>query len=580
VPGSLTRSEIGRICVTLLFLAASLILLSPDPAAAGVVSANATADSYVRSDWNANFGSSTLLYTRSASPIARTYLRFSIPGVTAKVTKATLRVYTQGPTSYGLEVRTVTGAWEESTLRYSNAPAVGPVVARTAAFPSNTWVSIDVTAAVTSGSVDLALTTTSTGFVPVSSRETAQPPQLSVQTGTTYYVDAVAGSDASSGTSPSAAWKSVAKVSSAVLAPGDTVLFNRGNVWAGTLSLQRNGTAADRISFGAYGSGALPIIRGGESCVYVFGSYMTLTDLQVEECAWGGIDIHGSNNRVERNVITKNAAGVVLNSGANSNVVLTNEIRDNNRMSVLTAQPTNDDSGAFGVVIAGDDNEIAHNSITGSFAISYDYGTDGAAIEIYGGQRNLIHHNKASGNDTFAELGHSRSADNTFAYNTIVNSLETAIFFVTRGASDYFGPVLRTNLHNNSTNLSGSKAQGVVCYAGCSTDILIMRNNIIRALGKGVYADGPFVQTNNLFSGGSIQILQPILALIDPIVSVLDPGYVNAAAGDLHLNSLSQAIDKGLELGYKTDHDQLPVPIDGNSDGVTVPDIGAYEYRP
>ncbi len=395
---------------------------------------------------------------------------------------------------------------------------------------------------------------------------------------TMRYFVATDGNDANPGTSPSTAWKSLGKVSNAVLAPGDTVLFNRGNTWTGTLSLKQSGTSAARIVIGSYGTGALPIIEGGQSCVYVFASYVTLTELQVQNCVWGGIDIHGSNNRVEKNVIVNNAAGVVINAGANRNVILNNQLRDNNRMSTLTESPTNDDSGAFGVVVAGDDNDVGYNTISGSYAMSYDYGQDGAALEVYGGQRNFFHHNVTSQNDTFAEMGDPRAADNIFAYNTVISTLPKSFFFVTRGPADTFGPVLRTSLYNNSVYLPGAESQGVVCYAGCSTDILTMRNNIIRAVGKTGYADGPFVQSNNLFSGGAFQ--GNLAALSEPIVTILDPGYVNAGAGDLHLTPLSPAVDKGIDLSYKEDLDRLPVPVDGNSDGVAVPDIGAFEFRP
>jgi hypothetical protein len=62
-------------------------------------------------------------------------------------------------------------------------------------------------------------------------------------------------------------------------------------------------------------------------------------------------------------------------------------------MSVLTPTPTNDDCGAFGVLLSGDRTEVAYNTISGSDAFSYDYGRDGSAIEVYGGQANFIHDN-------------------------------------------------------------------------------------------------------------------------------------------------------------------------------------------
>jgi hypothetical protein len=57
---------------------------------------------------------------------------------------------------------------------------------------------------------------------------------------TTYYVDAASGSDTNSGTSESAAWKTIAKVSGISFAPGDRILFKRGGIWREELQLGIN----------------------------------------------------------------------------------------------------------------------------------------------------------------------------------------------------------------------------------------------------------------------------------------------------------------------------------------------------
>ena len=48
-------------------------------------------------------------------------------------------------------------------------------------------------------------------------------------------------------------------VNGAALQPRDVVLFRRGRVWRGQLTVSSSGTAAAPITFGAYGSGNLPI---------------------------------------------------------------------------------------------------------------------------------------------------------------------------------------------------------------------------------------------------------------------------------------------------------------------------------
>jgi hypothetical protein len=79
---------------------------------------------------------------------------------------------------------------------------------------------------------------------------------------TTYYV-AAAGSDSNNGTSTSTAWQTIGKVNGSTFSPGDSILFNRGDAWYGTaLTVPSSGSSGSPITFGAYGSGANPIVKG------------------------------------------------------------------------------------------------------------------------------------------------------------------------------------------------------------------------------------------------------------------------------------------------------------------------------
>src|ERR1019366_1909351 len=84
---------------------------------------------------------------------------------------------------------------------------------------------------------------------------------------TTYYVDncVTVGSDSNNGTSTSTPWLTVAHVNAQSFNPGDSVLFQKTCTWREQLVPPSSGSSASPITFGAYGSGALPRILGSTS---------------------------------------------------------------------------------------------------------------------------------------------------------------------------------------------------------------------------------------------------------------------------------------------------------------------------
>ncbi len=74
----------------------------------------------------------------------------------------------------------------------------------------------------------------------------------------TYYIKN-AGNDANTGLSDAQAW-TYTKLSSFVPAAGDKILFNRGETFTGLLMFGRSATVGSPVTYGAYGTGAKPII--------------------------------------------------------------------------------------------------------------------------------------------------------------------------------------------------------------------------------------------------------------------------------------------------------------------------------
>ena len=76
-----------------------------------------------------------------------------------------------------------------------------------------------------------------------------------------YYISSQ-GNDSNSGTSNLVAWKSITKLNSSILQPGDSVLFRRGDTFNGEIVVRQSGTPKKPIVFSAYGNGLMPVITG------------------------------------------------------------------------------------------------------------------------------------------------------------------------------------------------------------------------------------------------------------------------------------------------------------------------------
>jgi len=96
---------------------------------------------------------------------------------------------------------------------------------------------------------------TKSGVTVSISSATNHPPTAS---GISYYINAISGNDSNNGTSPSSAWKTLAKVeaSSKNFNAGDIIHFKGGESFVGTLNLQNiDGNTSNPITFTSYGTG-------------------------------------------------------------------------------------------------------------------------------------------------------------------------------------------------------------------------------------------------------------------------------------------------------------------------------------
>jgi hypothetical protein len=101
----------------------------------------------------------------------------------------------------------------------------------------------------------------------------------------TYHIDSLSGNDASPGTTPEQAWRSLDKVNSTKLKPSDKVLFKAGCRWAGQLKPTGSGDNDSLVTIGRYGEGSLPRIDGEgkflDAVLLENFSFIEIADLEI-----------------------------------------------------------------------------------------------------------------------------------------------------------------------------------------------------------------------------------------------------------------------------------------------------------
>jgi parallel beta-helix repeat protein len=391
-----------------------------------------------------------------------------------------------------------------------------------------------------------------------------------------YFVDSLSGSDTNSGTSVDRPWKTLAPVNAASFQPGSTIHFKRGSFWDDQLFIDTSGVEGRPVTFTVYGSGAPPIFSNSghglswTSVIFIQADWIVVDGLIVRDTHDVGIYVaQGSDHNVVRNnEVTDVGEGISVHG--QYNLITQNSIHD---LHIINDTPGGDDDyGAVGIVLNDSNNEISYNRILHCLAHSYDFGTDGGAIEWYEhANNNYVHHNVASGNAGFLEVGVGSVDGARVAYNVSINNGRFSLINLTgKFASD----VLNFRVENNTIIEEAMGGRGWVIFSFEGNPVantFLIRNNILYARNfQAISNKSSFSHDHNLYSLDDITVLGFTLG---PGELSADPQFVNPANLDLHLMSSSPAIDGGIELGYSLDFDNRPVPVQ------IKPDLGAFEYQ-
>jgi len=399
---------------------------------------------------------------------------------------------------------------------------------------------------------------------------------------TSFYVDCDGGNDGNTGTDASAAWSTLERANRADLHAGDTLALKRGCDFRGGLKAGWNGTADQPVVIASYGQGDQPTVEATNESITLAGSYTTVDGLNFHGTpdrfdpgcgnqAVGyrvGVQISkgAHHNTVRNSSFSSLSMGVFVGGGATNNTIQKNSFDNVDMMFTLTPRDQSnwDDGGAQAILLEGDYNEVSYNMVLNSRACSYDFTTDGAVVEVFGGGHNTVHHNYAENSDIFAEVSEPQAVDNAFSYNIANGHRGLTVKSETNGTKVYNSVFYSTG---------GNGDNGIVC-GNCNAGRLTFKNNIVWASGalstNGSGADEGY----NVYwaSNGSPYLDGPISGTS----VVADPKF-EAPGSDFRLQADSPAIDAGttesVVAGFVTDLDGRAVP--GNTDGV---EEGTYAF--
>lgn len=401
--------------------------------------------------------------------------------------------------------------------------------------------------------------------------------RITALSGTTYYVDP-AGDDTNDGTSPSTPWKTVTELNNRTLAPGDTVLFKRGQTFPDA-ALEAD---VPRVTYGGYGDAdaGRPILDadgGDRHTIDVEAPFVVVQDLQVQDGGDSdrvGISVTAADVLVQRVTATGNAIGVQADQGANRLRVTDSILRDNT--TVIQPSGPRDDYGACGVsVLAADHVEIDHNTFSGNVGPSVDFGEDGSAVELYGGTNTTVHHNTAVDNHTFSELGNDGTA-NTHFYDNVITTTASgpvdAYGFNVQGTGE-FGGVDNTIITNNTIVMLSAGAGPL--STGLQPGVVRFHNNVVQAINAG-HNEAAIDEGHNVYYGYNYNGIKSTASadgdVPAPTSITADPKFEPSTG--YRLGAGSPALDRNTDAyGVTTDRDGNPRLVG------TAVDAGAYERQ-
>lgn len=374
-----------------------------------------------------------------------------------------------------------------------------------------------------------------------------------------YYLDSVDGNDAWDGNTPETAWKTITKLNTDVLDPfliyeGSRILFKRGCTFSGLMAIWNDGTANQRITFGAYGTGDLPIITGTPASLWngiltLGGDYITVQNIHWQATSGAGVHVYATEQHcIVEDCEFDDPTCIAVNDSGEHTIVRNNSIHD--LKLIATAG-----EGAVALGLFGHYGEVYGNEILRCLDTNvYAPNGEGWAFEFYADASSQpsnyeIHDNwveDCGGTVEFGASSTSYTISNIHIYSNVFVDNRVCSFWSVGGS---YGVQLDNVVFESNTIVeSNSGAWSLIHFdGGYPTDAmdLTFTKNIICLDGSGhsVSNDDTWIHTNNCYWLTTGATLGGFTAGATEIQD--DPDFVDQAGSDYHLRSTTPCPDWG-----------------------------------
>jgi hypothetical protein len=429
----------------------------------------------------------------------------------------------------------------------------------------------------------------------------------------TYYIDSKMGNDKNLGTDKNFPWKTLKRLQSTLLHPGDSVCFKRGSSFIGTLIIQNSGKPEDYIVVTDYGpkndsapAFTNPVFSTGNygNCIRLKGSYIIVENLYFS----GTPAYHPIAYNGEGWVVWEMGA-IHVERGAEHNIVRNNEIKDcvagirsNGEYATIEGNYIHDCNrvlkewnwGPLGIWLGADHQEVRYNTVLNYSAVdarigwgpnAYGSGADGGAFEIddarYDKSDISIHHNYTRNCQGFLEVTWTdvkqRPSYKNFRIHHNVSDDYQQFIALWQGEGCYIenNTIIRRKVNANEWgvfNITQNDSHNQI-----RNNIVVVENDVvIFNVGRKGNAHPESIISNNLYfaAKGKLNIGKEGPGDSAIVADPLFKNYLNGrSAEDFLISSNSPAIDMGFNTGYEKDFAGTKIPQNKKAD------IGAFEYK-